>query len=50
MKPFIHHSSGNLTFGIYPVVRVFLDWRDASDGRTFIWPRLVFVWRRNKAW
>jgi hypothetical protein len=51
MKPFFHHSSGSITFGLYDgkhyqsrwSFRVFFDWRDATDGVTLIWPRFTFV-------
>jgi hypothetical protein len=38
MRPFCHKGSGSLTFGLFPLFKIFLDWRDAADGITFIRP------------
>jgi hypothetical protein len=39
---FFHKSSGSISFGHFPHWKIFFDWRDASDGITFIWPRLTW--------
>jgi hypothetical protein len=51
MRPFFHHTSGSITFGLYDNQhyrsrwswRVLIDWRDAADGITLIRPTITFV-------
>jgi len=38
MKLFFNHSSGSICFGLFPIIGWALDWRDAEDGTTLIWP------------
>ena len=45
-RPFFNYQYGSIVFGVFPIFRIMIDWRDAEDGVTLIKPLIRFVrWR-----